>query len=61
MFYTHIYHDFYFCLPLTNLYFPIQFIDEKRRIFLEIMQVIQTQQGGLLFLYGYGRTGKTIM
>lgn len=36
-------------------------LDEQIHIFEEIMKVVQTHQGGVYFLYGYGGIGKTFM
>ncbi|CAK8572857.1 unnamed protein product [Lathyrus sativus] len=35
--------------------------DKQRDIFNEIIETVQTQQGGVFFMYGYGGTGKTFM
>lgn len=49
------------CLISINLFFSNDSLDERRYIFNNIMQVVQTQHGNVFFLYGYVGTGKTYM
>ncbi|CAK8534587.1 unnamed protein product [Lathyrus sativus] len=35
--------------------------DEQKHIYFNVMDVVERQNGGVFFLYGYGGTGKTFM
>lgn len=44
----------------NNTFFPTCYLDEHKHIFSKIMQVFQTKQGGVIFRYNYGETGKIL-
>nr|KAJ0215911.1 hypothetical protein LSAT_V11C300113940 [Lactuca sativa] len=39
----------------------VSLTDEQRNIFLDIMAKVKNNKGGVFFIYGYGRTGKTFL
>ena len=49
------------CQSNYIFFFVITKTDELRHIFNLIINVVNQQAGGMLFLYGYGGTGKTFM
>ncbi|CAH1420772.1 unnamed protein product [Lactuca virosa] len=51
-------------IPIIKNEFDSMFValtNEQRDIFLDIMSVVKENQGGVLFVYGYGGTGKTFL